>query len=242
MLLSALVLDTSLTLKSNYILDQLQFSIKAIKFWCGYNYILINVTLQLFLTTIQVCYLKGDICNVHWSETKRDPPSFTFNPKPKVTIVFLHWPEKRGIRKYFSRNSLNTILVWLLKSTFSLEYSVMQWLLLILFHFWGIWGSPTHLLWPVASEQLVQLCIFIHSKCSSPHVVKFGILKMYFCLYQMKYLWLIFKTYYIIPVYPIFFRIINKWGETKVRRRFYRPFSLSQIFQCSTQLPASTDP
>ena len=44
-LLSALVLDTSHTLDSNFNLDQLQRSIKDVKFWCGDNDIINNVTL-----------------------------------------------------------------------------------------------------------------------------------------------------------------------------------------------------
>ena len=55
MILSALVLDTSHALYSNSVLDQLQRSIKAGKFWCGDNDILNNVTLQLFLIIHQVC-------------------------------------------------------------------------------------------------------------------------------------------------------------------------------------------
>ena len=54
-LLYDLVLDTSHTLESNYLLDQLQCSIKAAKFWCGDNDILNNFTLQVFLTITQMC-------------------------------------------------------------------------------------------------------------------------------------------------------------------------------------------
>ena len=58
-LLSDLSLDTSHTLDSNYLLDQLQRYTKAVKFWCGDNDILNNVNLQIFLPICQVCYLKG---------------------------------------------------------------------------------------------------------------------------------------------------------------------------------------
>ena len=39
-----------------------------------------------------------------------------------------------------------------------------------------------------------------------------------------------------------FLELLNKWGETQVRNRFYDPFSISQIFQFPNQLPASTAP
>ena len=35
-----------LPLESNYILEQLHIVIKAVKFWCGDNYIINNVTLN----------------------------------------------------------------------------------------------------------------------------------------------------------------------------------------------------
>ena len=37
MILSDLLLDISHTLDSNYILDQLQLSVKVVKLWCGDN-------------------------------------------------------------------------------------------------------------------------------------------------------------------------------------------------------------
>ena len=55
MLLSDLVLDTRHNLDSNSLLDQLQHSIKAVKFGCGDNDILNNVTLQLFMPICKVC-------------------------------------------------------------------------------------------------------------------------------------------------------------------------------------------
>ena len=54
-LLSALVLDTSNNLGINSLLEQLQRSIKAVKFWCGDDKILNNVTLKFFLPILQVC-------------------------------------------------------------------------------------------------------------------------------------------------------------------------------------------
>ena len=54
MLLSDLVLDASHTLDSNSLLDQLQRSIKAVKFWCDDNDILNNVTVQLFMKFYKV--------------------------------------------------------------------------------------------------------------------------------------------------------------------------------------------
>ena len=48
-----------LPLDHNYILDQLQLVIKAVKFWCGDNHIINNVTPQLFLPSRQACQLKG---------------------------------------------------------------------------------------------------------------------------------------------------------------------------------------
>ena len=111
MLLPALVLDTIHTLDSNYLLDQLQCSIKAVKFWCGDNYILNNVTLQLFLPIPQVFPLKLDICNVQLPEIERDPPSITFNPKPEVTHFFFTDLEKEEYVNLFSGTSLNTIII-----------------------------------------------------------------------------------------------------------------------------------
>ena len=61
MLLSALVFYTSHNLDRNSILDQLQRSIKAVKFWCGYNDTLNNVTLKLFDPIRQVRWWKGDV-------------------------------------------------------------------------------------------------------------------------------------------------------------------------------------
>ena len=55
MLLSDLVLDTSHTLDSNYLLCQLQHSIKSVKFWCGNNDIVNNAILQVFMQICQVC-------------------------------------------------------------------------------------------------------------------------------------------------------------------------------------------
>ena len=48
------------SLDSNSILDHLQRSIKAVKFWCGDNEILNNVTLQVFLIIRQLCEWKGE--------------------------------------------------------------------------------------------------------------------------------------------------------------------------------------
>ena len=64
MLLSALVLEISHTLYSNSLLEQLQHSIKAVKFWCGDNAILNNVTLQVFLPIRQLCQCNGDVSSV----------------------------------------------------------------------------------------------------------------------------------------------------------------------------------
>ena len=62
------------------------------------------------------------------------------------------------------------------------------------------------------------------------------------CLYQVKYLWLLFGNFrtslYLQPV----LELSNKLGKTQVRETFYSPFSLSQIFQCPTQLPAYIAP
>ena len=54
-LLFDLVPDTNNTLDSIYLLDQLQSSIKAVKFYCGDNDIQNNVTLQVFMPICQVC-------------------------------------------------------------------------------------------------------------------------------------------------------------------------------------------
>ena len=64
MILSALVLGTSNTLDSSSLLDQLQCSIKSVKFWCGDNDIINNVTLQLFLPIRQLCQCNGDVSSV----------------------------------------------------------------------------------------------------------------------------------------------------------------------------------
>ena len=61
MLLYDLFLDTSHTLDSNSLLDQLQRSIKDVKFWCGNNEILKNATLQVFLPIFQVYEWKVDV-------------------------------------------------------------------------------------------------------------------------------------------------------------------------------------
>ena len=44
-----------LILECNYLLVQLQYFIKSVKFCCGDNYILNNVTPQLFPPSCQVC-------------------------------------------------------------------------------------------------------------------------------------------------------------------------------------------
>ena len=44
------------------------------------------------------------------------------------------------------------------------------------------------------------------------------------------------------PYISNFLELLNKWGKTQVRKRFNSPFSLSHIFQCPTQLTASTSP
>ena len=61
MIFSDLVLDTSHTLGSNYLLDQLQRSIESVKLWCDDNDILNKFTLQLFLPIFQVFLWKGDV-------------------------------------------------------------------------------------------------------------------------------------------------------------------------------------
>ena len=58
-ILSALVLDTSHTLESNYLLDHLQHSTKAVKFMCGDNKILNNATLQVFVPIFSSVLTKG---------------------------------------------------------------------------------------------------------------------------------------------------------------------------------------
>ena len=47
--------DHVLPLDSNYLLDQLQHVIKAVKFWCSNNDVLNNTTPQVFLSSRQVC-------------------------------------------------------------------------------------------------------------------------------------------------------------------------------------------
>ena len=42
-------------LDSNYLSEQLQQAIKAVKCWCGDNYILKNTAPQVFLPTSQMC-------------------------------------------------------------------------------------------------------------------------------------------------------------------------------------------
>ena len=53
---------------------------------------------------------------------------------------------------------------------------------------------------------------------------------------SMTYLKNIITSLYI----RTFLELLNKWGKNQVRKIFYSPFSLSQIFQLPTQLSAST--
>ena len=68
-----------------------------------------------------------------------------------------------GLIKYHSRLTFKEYL--------SLEISIYAMIFIDFGPFRGILRSTTQCLRPVASERLVQLCIFMISKCSSPHVV-----------------------------------------------------------------------
>ena len=47
------------TLDRNALVEKLQCIINTVKFWCVDNYIIKNVTLQLFTPISQACQLKG---------------------------------------------------------------------------------------------------------------------------------------------------------------------------------------
>ena len=81
-------------LDSTYILDHLQRDIKAVKFCCGDNYILDNVTLQVFTPNCKKCQWK-----VEWA----------WNPNKKVT----HGGSNLSSLSNNSANQSDTRIAWI---------------------------------------------------------------------------------------------------------------------------------
>ena len=89
----------------------------------------------------------------------------------KSLIFFFTDLEKEEYVTLFSGTSLNTFSSHFQRVSFSGNKQLCNNLCLNFGPFRGILGSPTKLIRPVAIERLVQLCLFMSSECSTPHIV-----------------------------------------------------------------------